>query len=578
MARDGQRLCSLYGGRAQGINRLLAAGLAAFALAAAAPDPGKPPLTGRTPLTGAAVAPEQAAVTFETADLAFELFPDREQIEAQATLVFAAKAPVARLVLDLDRNLPVRAVTIDGTALSAGSWRNPDGRLVIDLPRPLRAGEQVTARLAYGGTPHVAVRAPWDGGFVWAKTDSGKPWIATAVQGEGCDLFWPCVDYPTYEPKRVDLHITVPAGLSAPSNGKLLGVDRLPDGRSRWNWSIANPNTYAIALTVGPYRELKAVHRSRFGNDIPMHFWYLEGNDAKARRLFTEFAPIVDWFERTIGPYPFANEKMGVVETPHLGMEHQTINAYGNEYKQGPEGFDWLLHHEFAHEWFGNQMSVFNWDDFWLHEGYGQYMQPLYGRSREGDGRYLAMMFAERSRFANNHPIVSGRARAANLVSDDATGPGGDIYFKAGWMLHTLRGLVGDDAFAEITRRAVYGRPDPKPGNFAPRFTSTAEYRQIADQVSGRELGWFFDAYLGNAALPELIERRRGDTLSLEWRVGGGAAFPMPLEVSVDGRIERVAMTGGRGSLRVPAGAEVVVDPMARVLRRLPGERPARAR
>jgi aminopeptidase N len=569
-APDGGTLCSLYGVAAQAINRGAAALVAALALVAAAPDPGKPPLARQTALSGGPIDPEQAKLTFESADLSFEVFPARQAISGIAVLTFTATASVSRLVVDLDRNLPVSAIAIDGRALAKGAWRNPEGRMTIDLPRPVPAGGSVSARIEYAGTPHVAVRAPWDGGFVWSKAPTGEPWIATAVQGEGCDLFWPCIDAPTFEPKTVNLHITVPRGLSAPSNGKLLGIDTLPDGRSRWNWRARQPNTYAIALNIGPYEELKGTHRSRFGNDIPLHFWHLKGNADKARGLFAEFGPTIDFFEARVGPYPFADEKMGVVETPHLGMEHQTINAYGNGYKKAAEGFDWLLHHEFAHEWFANQMTVANWDDFWLHEGYAQYMQPLYGLHREGYARYITMMVEGRARVANRHPIVSGQPRDEGAVYDDADGPGGDIYFKGAWMLHTLRGLIGDGPFDAITRRLVYGRDDPQPGNFAPRYTSTADYRRIVREATGRDLDWLFDAYLTKAPLPELVETRRNGVLHRDWRVPGGGSFPLPVEVEVGGVLHRVPMTDGRGSVPVPPGANVVVDPMMRVLRRLP--------
>ena len=545
---------------------------AALALTAAAPDPGKPPLTPQTARSGGPVAPEQGMLRFDHADLSWEIFPDRQAIGGVATLTFTTRAPLRKLLLDLDRNLPVSGIAIDGRALAKGAWRNPEGRMTIDLPAPVAAGGRIVARITYAGVPHVAVRAPWDGGFVWSTAPGGEPWIATAVQGEGCDLFWPCIDAPSFEPAQADLHITVPAGLQAPSNGRLIGVDTLADGRTRWHWRARQPNTYAVALNIGPYAELTAMHRSRFGNTIPLHFWHLRGNAEQARGLFAEFGPMVDFFEEVVGPYPFADEKLGVVETPHLGMEHQTINAYGNAYKRAPEGFDWLLHHELAHEWFANQMTVADWDDFWLHESYAQYMQPLYGLHREGYARYIAMLVGDRKRIANRHAMVSGGPRDESAVYDDVNGPGGDIYFKGAWMLHTLRGLLGDAAFGEVTRRVVYGRSDPKPGNFRPRFTSTAEYRAILNDVTGREMGWFLDAYLRHAALPELVERREGDTLTLEWRAAHGRPFPLPVEVQVGDAITRLPMVDGRATLNVPAGTSVLVDPMMRVLRRLPGD------
>ena len=196
-------------------------------------------------------------------------------------------------------------------------------------------------------------------------------------------------------------------------------------------------------------------------------------------------------------------------------------------------------------------------------------MQPLYGKWREGDARYVAMLLKSREGIANKAPLVSGQPRTEEDVYDaDKNGPGGDIYVKGSWMLHTLRGLVGDAAFFKITRRAVYGRPDPRPGNFSPRFSSSKEYRQIVDQVTGADYGWFFDVYLDEAALPDLVETREGNRLTLQWKTPRNKPFPMPVEIDVDGKVTRLAMTGGRDTLTVPEGAHVILDPMARVLRR----------
>ena len=554
--------------------------LAALALTAASPLPkkGEPAITEQTQKSGGERPAEQRALQFDSADLSFEVLPDTEQLSGIATLGFTAKAPLTRLLIDLDRNLPVTAITVDGVALPDTAWTNPQGQLEIILPHPVAKGQTVSTRITYGGTPHVAVNAPWDDGMVWSKTPDGRTWFATTAEGYGCDLFWPCLDFPTGEPAVATIHITVPKGLKAPSNGKLLGVDQLPDGRTRWNWRVEHPNTYAIALNVGPYEEISGSYKSRYGNSIPMYYWYLPGERKQAEGLFAEFAPTLDFFESTIGPYPFGDEKVGVVETPHKGMEHQTINAYGNEYAKAPEGFDWLFQHEFAHEWFGNQLTAANWDDYWLHEGYGSYMQPLYGRWREGEARYAVMMDTQRNNIANKVPIVRGREVTEEEVYEaDKGGPGQDIYYKGSWMLHTLRYLIGDRAFFAATRLAVYGRTDPRPGNFTPRYGSTPEYEGFVRQVTGRDYGWFFDVYLRQAMLPELIQKRGGDTLSLAWKVPGGGAFPMPVEVEVGDQVETVAMTDGTGTLRIPPGAHVVVDPWARILKRSPAIEAVRA-
>lgn len=513
---------------------------------------------------------EQLVMQFDKADLSIKVIPDDKAIDAVAVLDFTALAPLDRLVVELDTLLAISSVQVDEVEVAAGRWTNPEGRLTVDLPQTLQTGGKTSLRIAYDGQPRVAPHSPWNGGFVWSTAPSGEPWIATAVQGEGCDLFWPCIDSPHGEPGRVDLHITVPSDLSAPSNGRFLGKQDHGDGWTTWNWTAKQPNTYAVALNIGPYEEVTADYASRFGNTIPMTYWHLKTDaPAKVQALFAEFPKMLDFFEATVGPYPFGDEKMGVVETPHLGMEHQTINAYGNGYKLDGRGYDWLLQHEFAHEWFGNQLTNQNADDMWLHEGLGSYMQPLYGRWLHGD-RYMQTELADQRRgLINKYPVVSGAPKTEGEVYNSENGPGNDIYSKGSLISHSLRLLIGDEAFHQALTRLVYGRPDPRPGNFAPLYRSTQDFLDIINDVTGKDYGWFFRAYLYNAALPVLNEMREGGRLKLHWTTGDGGAFPMPVEVEIDGRRRTLPMTGGKGEIVAPERAHILIDPDNRLLRQL---------
>ncbi|MFL9842052.1 M1 family metallopeptidase [Sphingomonas sp. ST-64] len=561
------RVAHLYGEQGRRINAVFAAIAILGCSAGALAQKGEPPITALTATSGGPIEPERAALRLEHVDLAVRVEPAKKLLDGVATLRLSTRIRQTRLLLDLDRNFPVSAISVDGLALRPNAWRNPEGRLIVDLPAPLPAGGQTSVRIAYAGRPHEAVNAPWDDGFVWSSW-MGKPWAATTAQGYGCDLFWPCLDFPAGEVPSIRIAITVPDGVSAISNGVLKSVEREAGGR-RWTWEAKNINPYLVALNIGPYREIKGAYASRYGNKVPLQLWHLEGKARQAAGLFAEFAPTLDFYEMVIGPYPFADEKLGVVETPHLGMEHQTVNAYGNDYRKDETGFDWLFHHELAHEWFGNQMTVANWDDFWLHEGYGQYMQPLYGQWREGEARYAAMMAAQRRNIVNLRPLVSGQVRTTEQVyQSEQGGPAQDIYYKGAWVLHTLRYLIGDKPFFDATRRLVYGRPDPRPGNFTPRFSSTAEFETLMSAAAQRDLGWFFDVYLRQSALPELVQTRSGDRLTLEWKTAGSRPFPLPVDVQIDGTVRRVAMAGGRETITVPADAHIVIDPMARILRR----------
>jgi aminopeptidase N len=528
----------------------------------------QPPLTDYSLGSGAPRSAAQQALDFDKADLKLRIEPATRSIRGDVTLTFGTRAPVSSIELDLDRNLPIDAIAVDGQPLPATSWRNPEGKLTIDLPHRLEPGRQVALRVQYHGQPHVAKKAPWDGGFVWSQTPDGQPWVASAVQGEGCDLFWPCIDHPTGKARQIDEHITVPSPLVAAGNGIAMGMDEA-DGWRTYHWRTKNPSTYGISINVAPYQLLSGEYRSRYGNVIPLRMWYLPQNEKGAKELFAEFAPMLDFFESTIGPYPFGDEKMGVVETPHKGMEHQTINAYGNRYAKTAYGYDELLQHEFAHEWFGNQLTNANWDDMWLHEGLGSYMQPLYMQRLRGDQEYFAALMHQRALIENKAPIVSGKPRLEEDVYDiKRGGPGQDIYNKGSLVMHTLRGLIGDEAFFRAVREEVYGSADPRPGNFSPRYGTTPEFIAIARRVSGRDLDWFFQAYLYQKDLPELQATRSGNTLQLAWKTEKNTPFPMPVEVRVGDRMLSLPMTNGSGSITLPEGASYTLDPHSKVLRR----------
>lgn len=524
--------------------------------------------TAYTLNSGAERTPEQLAVVFEHADLTLRIDPATRSIAGDARLTFLATSPITRFALDLDRNLPIDAIEVDGKALAAQDYANPQGRLSMTLPATIAAGARTTIRIVYHGVPHIAVKAPWDGGLVWAKTAEGAPWIASAVQGEGCDLFWPCIDHPMGKAQLIDQHIVVPAPLVAAGNGIALGMDEA-DGWRTWHWRAKHPSTYGIALNVAPYRNMQSEYASRYGNRIPLQFWYLPESEAKAGALFQQLPPMLNFFESVIGPYPFGDEKVGIAETPHKGMEHQTINAYGNKFAKTSYGYDELLQHEFAHEWFGNQLTNSNWDDMWLHEGFATYMQPLYMQYLRGEQEYFASLQQMRAGIVNKAPMVSGKPKSEEEVYDlKKGGPGGDIYVKGALVLHTLRSLIGDEAFFRAVRLLVYGTDQPQPGQFQPRYGSTQEFMAIINQVTGSNYDWFFQAYLYQAELPELSAAREGGQLLLSWKVPGGTAFPMPIEVRVGQRVEQVSMTGGQGQLSIPSDATWTIDPRSRVLRR----------
>ena len=537
---------------------------ATAAQADAGGDQQSPPLEPRTAESGLPLSAAQEATGLPYLDLQLKVDPDSKVISGDARYTLRALAPLDRFEVDLDPRFTVTSATVDN---EPAQWESDGGRLSILLGKTLQTGGSAKVAIQWNGAPFVAKRPPWEGGFMWDETEDGRPWIATAVQMNGCDMFWPCIDHPTKEIERLDSAITVPEGLVAAGNGTFVGSETR-DGSTTWRWSARNPNIYGVALNIGPYELIEDTYQSHFGNVIPMYFWHLPGNGEKASALLQEMKTYLDFFEDMIGPYPFADEKVGLVETPHLGMEHQTINAYGAKFRPSPLGYDGLAQHEFSHEWFANQLTNRRPNDMWLQEGFGSYMQPLFQQWRDGEAAYLAAIVGQRPGLINNSPVVPAEPISTALYLDADAGWGKDIYSKGSQIAHTLRQLIGDQAFFSALRQLTYGRTDPRPGNFVPQFADTDDFQRIAEEQSGQSLAWFFDAYLRQAALPKLVEQRRGKELSLTWQTEEGTPFPMPVEVQVGGQTVVADMSSGSATVDLGSDdAHFVIDPMYKVLR-----------
>jgi len=518
--------------------------------------------------TGAKLKPEQAFTTIEHADLWFEIDPEAQFVKGVTTLTLSLSKPQSRFIIDLDNNYQVSDLLINGEAGVA--FEHKQGEIIAALSEPQDAGTEIKITVYYQGHPHIAINAPWDGGYVWSHTDQGKPWFATAVQGEGCDLIWPCFDYPTFEALSTDIVIRVPEGLVAASNGVL--IEQSNDGKwSQFHWRSLQPqNNYGIALNVGPYEVIEDTYQSTYGHSYPLVFYYLEGKREQAERLFAEFSQQLEFYEAVIGPYPFYAEKMGVVETPHKGMEHQTINAYGQKYVPSQYNFDGLLHHELAHEWFGNQVTNTNWDHMWLHEGFGAYMQPLYAQYLHGDFAYHSMMQDIRIGLRNEFPVVSNKPMSEDDVYKPDRGPASDIYQKGAWILHTLRHLIGDEHFFSATRQLVYGTATPEPGNFEPLFADTQDFIDSVNHHTGQDYTWFFEHYLYTAKLPNLVVEKLDETLSLRWETHHTADFSLPVDVTIDGEVTTVIVGKEPEVLNLPStSSHVIIDSEHKLLKQL---------
>ncbi len=508
--------------------------------------------------SGGELRPAQACYDVLHYELALRVDPAEQRIDGSLQLRAKVVTTCSAIELDLDQALRVERVSVFD---NAGLFTHQDGRIVIELGAEHPAGTELLLVVHYGGRPRVAKNPPWSGGFTWAKTGDGRPWIATSCQGEGADLWWPCKDHPSDKPDGVDLRITVPKDLVVASNGVLVDDAIGQDGWRTFHWQVRSPiSNYCIALNIAPYRELRDTYTSVTGEKVPFVLYVLPEALDDARPFVQQFQDHLRWFEKTLGPYPFRHEKYGVAHTPHLGMEHQSIIAYGNGFRD--RDYDWLHHHELAHEWWGNLVTCRDWKDMWIHEGFGTYMQALYLESVGGAVRYQREV--GRWRALNRGPVAPREVRSSQQIY---FGPGGsnDIYFKGALVLHTLRWLLGDESFRQSLREFCYPTEAARKATDGTqvRLVDTGDFVALCTRLHGEDLGWYFDAMVHEAQPPRLEEEVKDGVLHLRWRVPGDRPFPLPVPVQVggkDGKVVRVAMPDGAGSVRVGERA-ATIDP-----------------
>ncbi|MEX0965331.1 MAG: M1 family metallopeptidase [Pseudohongiellaceae bacterium] len=521
-----------------------------------------PPLHQQTALSSGKLSALQAKYDVTHYRLELQVFPESKTISGQVTMQARAIELVSHIELDLDPRFEILETSING---EPAAHQSEGGKLLLS-GSTIEPGSAFTTLVSYRGKPYAAENPPWDGGFVWTETGAGEHWIATAVQGRGCDLYWPCKDHISDKPERgADMLITVPSDLTAVMNGILLSEHSLND-RTTYHWRTKNPiSAYHLAINIGPFKKYEIQHRNAITEaPIPVVFYHISDDMEKIERLIKEdFIAQLKFFERMLGPYPWGDEKIGIVEIPYLGMEHQTMNGYGNGFKLDPYGFDWLMQHEFSHEWFGNLMTQAQSRDFWLHEGFANYMQPVYAQEIIGDAGYWGYMWDFYNRLANCKPVVPDEAVSLDYFDSN------DAYFKGSWTLHTLRYLIGEEAFWRSLRRLIYDTPEPWTLAYpiTPTRRSSEDFVRIVSEEYGEDLTWFFDMYLGQAAIPILAMDRNDEGVSFSWPGNHAANFSIPILVTHKGSSTEYSVPPSGERFPLPVDALLQVDPRVSLFR-----------
>ncbi len=482
------------------------------------------PFTRADTLRGS-IAPERAWWDVTFYDLHVRLHPSDSTVRGWNGITYRVTGRPREMQIDLQEPLRVDSVLQAGRRLrfrrdGAAVFVRPEGRQ--------RAGDTGTVIVHYSGRPRVAQNPPWEGGLIWARGPGGEPWISVACQGLGASVWWPTKDTQADEPDSQRIALPVPDSLQALANGRLRGVERGRDGTTTWEWFVGSPiNNYVVSAYVGRYAQISEIYQGEEG-PLTLALWPLAAHLERARGQFTQVQPVLRCFEHWFGPFPWYRDGYQLIESPHLGMEHQSAVAYGNGYLNGYKGrdasgtgwgltWDFIIVHETAHEWFGNNLTTADIADMWVHESFANYAESLYTECLYGPEAGAAYQIGTRALVQNDRPIVG-------TFGVNARGSG-DMYPKGGNMLHTIRHLIGDD---EKWRGILRGLNT----ELRHRIVTGREVREYIASRAGVPLAKVFEQYLTTTRIPVFEYRLEGDRITYRW-TGVVPGFDMPIGIVV---------------------------------------------
>jgi aminopeptidase N len=455
-----------------------------------------------------------------------------------------------------------RKIQVDQTDMLRTNEIRKDGNayFISTENRKSLAGYEITAY--FHGRPRIARRPPWDGGVIWSKSADNSPWISVACQNLGASVWYPCKDHQSDEPDSAALHITCPDSLTAVGNGRFRGKTNNSDGTATYNWTVTSPiNNYCIIPYIGKYVHFSEAYKGEQGN-IDMDYWVLEENLEKAKKQFVDCAKMMKAFEHWFGPYPFMKDGYKLVDAPHLGMEHQSATAYGNKYKNGYLGrdlsgtgwglkWDFIIVHESGHEWFANNITTKDIADMWVHEGFTNYSETLFTDYWFGTPAGNEYCIGTRKGIQNDIPIIG----IYNVNQEGS----GDMYPKAGNMLHTIRQVIDSD---EKFRQLLRGLNK----TFYHQTVTTQQVENFINKKSGKNFNAVFNQYLRTTMIPVLQYKIKDMQLSFRYD-SCVTGFNLPIKVAfnnTDKKEQWLKPTTNWQSISLPAWWDkktVIVNP-----------------
>jgi aminopeptidase N len=432
-------------------------------------------------------------------------------IHGSNVMTFKTVEPGSVMQIDLQQPMQLDSASVNGTPVPY----ERDGNIyLLHFNIPFESGIEATIRLAYSGKPKEAVHPPWDGGWIWARDSKNRPWMSVACQGLGASVWYPCKDHQSDEPDRgATLRMTVADTLVAVGNGRMTAKSNPVNGKVTYSWTVKNPiNNYNIIPYIGKYVHWGEQFTGEKGK-LDCDYWVLDYELTAAQKQFTQVKPMLKCFEHWFGPYPFYEDGYKLVQSPHLGMEHQSAVAYGNKFANGYLGrdlsasgwglkWDFIIVHESGHEWFGNNITSKDVADMWIHESFTNYSETLFTTCQYGVTAGNDYCIGSQRNIDNDKPIIG-------IYGVNKEGSG-DMYPKGGSMIHNIRQLVGsDEKFRSILRGLNQ--------TFRHQTVTAVDIEQYMSKNSGIDLSLIFKQYLTTTQIPNLEYKKEGKATMYRW-------------------------------------------------------------
>lgn len=470
-------------------------------------------------------------------NLNLKLDIETKEIIGSNQIYFTAVENFKTLQIDLFDNLKIDSILFKDEKLN---FRREYNAVFIDFAIDILKGKQKMIEVFYQGKPIIAKNAPWDGGFTWAKDEKKNNWVAVSCEGIGASLWWPNKDHLSDEPDSMRVSFTIPKELTFVGNG-ILEEDITNKEYRTMTWKISYPiNNYNVTFNIGKYTNFKDKYFSiEDSSELVLDYWVMPYNLEKAKIHFEQVKPMLAAFEKYFGKFPFWNDSYKLVETPYLGMEHQTAIAYGNKYKTGYNGydfsrigmdFDYIIIHESGHEYWGNLISAADISDLWIHEGFCTYSEAVYVEHLHGYNKAIEYINAKKPTIGNKKPILG--KFGVNNEGDS------DMYNKGMLFLNTLRHTINNDSLWFAILKEMTTK------EFAYKTIDTKDIIDFINKKTKQDYEPLFMQYLAYADLPMLyysIHNIKGNEYQVNYKwLTDVRDFYMPVIIKVGNKEYRV--------------------------------------